>query len=124
MQAFLVDQLQTRLDIEPTQYSLEFRIIGSNATFGALETKTDGATEVGVLGIVTSAAQALSDDIMRFANPFVLHYPLTDDEPMPSFAFPYSPAETARGETYEFCLNHVMEIDEPMQVFTLKQETL
>ncbi|MEE9332991.1 MAG: acyclic terpene utilization AtuA family protein [Granulosicoccaceae bacterium] len=124
LRAFLVDQLQTRLDIAPDQYSLEFRIIGSNATFGALETKTEGATEVGVLGIVTSSTQALSDDIMRFANPFVLHYPLTVDEPMPSFAFPYSPAETSRGETFEFCLNHVMRIDDPMQVFKLTQEVL
>ncbi len=124
LQAFLVDQLQARLDIAPDQYTLEFRIIGSNATFGALETKTEGASEVGVLGIVTSTTQALADDIMRFANPFVLHYPLTDDEPMPSFAFPYSPAETSRGETFEFCLNHVMVIDEPMQVFRLKQEAL
>jgi len=100
------------------------RIIGSNATFGALETEPDGASEVGVLGIVTSSTQSLADDIMRFANPFVLHYPLTDDEPMPSFAFPYSPAETSRGETFEFCLNHVMQIDEPMRAFRLEQVTL
>ncbi len=124
LQAFLVAQLQTRLDIAPDQYTMEFRVIGSNATFGALETQSEVAAEVGVLGIVTSTTQALADDIMRFANPFVLHYPLTDDEPMPSFAFPYSPAETSRGEAFEFCLNHVMEIDDPMRVFRLEKEVL
>jgi hypothetical protein len=124
LQAFLTQQLRERLEILPEQYSLEFRVIGSNATLGNLETTTGGAAEVGVLGIVTSDTQELSNDIMRFANPFVLHYPLTEDEPLPSFAFPYSPAETARGETYEFCLNHVMQINDPMKGFTLQQVTL
>jgi hypothetical protein len=45
--------------------------------------------------------------------------PLTEDEPMPTFAFPFSPAETDRGPLYEFCLHHVCELDTPMAWFSL-----
>lgn len=38
---------------------------------------------------------------------------------MPTFAFPFSPAEMQRGELYEFCLNHIMELDDPMAIFRL-----
>jgi hypothetical protein len=49
----------------------------------------------------------------------VLHYPLTKDEELPTFAFPYSPAQSERGPVYEFALNHVMELNHPMQAFRL-----
>lgn len=38
---------------------------------------------------------------------------------MPTFAFPFSPTEMGRGEIYEFCLNHVLELDDPMDAFKL-----
>ena len=41
-------------------------------------------------------------------------------EELPTFAFPYSPATTDRGALYEFCLNHVMRLDDPMQAFRLE----
>ena len=47
--------------------------------------------EVGVLGIVTAADQATAAEIGKLINPFVLHYPLTEAEELPTFAFPYSP---------------------------------
>jgi hypothetical protein len=39
---------------------------------------------------------------------------------MPTFAFPFSPAEMQRGALYEFCLNHVMELDDPLSAFVLE----
>ncbi|MDE0113530.1 MAG: hypothetical protein OXN84_14760, partial [Albidovulum sp.] len=58
-------------------------------------------------------------EIARLANPFLLHFPLPDDEQLPTFAFPYSPAETERGPIYEFKLNHVLRLDDPMEAFRL-----
>ena len=53
-------------------------------------------------------------------NPFLLHHPLTEQEEQPTFAFPFSPAEIDRGAIYEFCLNHVMILDDPMAAFRLE----
>lgn len=70
-----------------------------------------------MLGIVTARAQGEAAEIGKLINPFVLHYPLTEDEELPRFAFLYSPATTDRGALCEFVLNHVMALEEPMAAF-------
>ena len=103
-------------------FTLELRIIGLNATLGAQDVNAQIGTEVGVLGIVTAPSEMIAKEVAKMLNPYLLHMPLTDDEEMPTFAFPFSPNEMNRGEIYEFCLNHVMELDDPMQAFSLTLE--
>ena len=103
-------------------FTLELRIIGLNATLGAQDVNAQIGTEVGVLGIVTAPSEMVAKEVAKMLNPYLLHMPLTDDEEMPTFAFPFSPNEMNRGEIYEFCLNHVMELDDPMQAFSLTLE--
>ncbi|TJZ87147.1 acyclic terpene utilization AtuA family protein [Paracoccus hibiscisoli] len=116
---FLQAEITTRMSLDPADYGLEFRLIGVNGALGPLENRTGTPVEVGVLGIVTARTQAEAAEIGKLINPFVLHYPLTDDEELPTFAFPYSPATTDRGPLYEFALNHVMALDDPMSAFRL-----
>ena len=103
-------------------FTLELRIIGLNATLGAQDVNAQIGSEVGVLGIVTAPSEMIAKEVAKMLNPYLLHMPLTDDEEMPTFAFPFSPNEMNRGEIYEFCLNHVMELDDPMQAFSLTVE--
>lgn len=105
---FLADEIQSRMGLAPDQYGMEFRIIGQDATLGDMERKPGNPAEVGVMGIVTATSQAQAGEIAKLINPFMLHYPLTDEEPQATFAFPFSPAEMSRGPLYEFCLNHVL----------------
>jgi len=100
-------------------YGLEFRLIGSNATLGALETRRQEAHEIGVLVVITAADQQAANDIAKLLNPYLLHYALTPNEPMPTFAFPFSPPEMDRGGLHEFVLNHVMTLERPMDAFAL-----
>lgn len=112
-------KVQARMGLAPDAYDMEFRLIGMNATLGDLETDTTLPAEVGVLALVTAATQAQANEIGKMLNPYLLHHQLTSDEPMPTFAFPFSPAEVDRGPVYEFCLNHVMALTDPMSAFTL-----
>ena len=116
---FLNAEIARRMGLAAQDYRLEFRLIGVDGALGALENQTGAPVEVGVLGIVTAQTQAIAAEIGKLINPFVLHYPLTEDEELPTFAFPYSPATTDRGALYEFALNHVMELDDPMSAFRL-----
>ncbi len=109
-----------RLGIAPEDFEIELRIIGECATFGELENRFSGSVELGVLGIVTAGTAEMADEIGKMLNPYLLHHPLTTDEEQPTFAFPFSPAEIERGEIFEFCLNHVMELDDPMEAFRLE----
>lgn len=116
---FLKSEITRRMRLEEAAYTLDFRLIGVDAALGGLEARQGAPVEVGVLGIVTAADQATAAEIGKLINPFVLHYPLTEDEELPTFAFPYSPATTDRGALYEFALNHVMELDDPMSAFRI-----
>ena len=101
-------------------FSIEVRLIGQNAVLGDLETRVGDPVEVGALGLVTAKTPELAEEIGKLLNPYLLHHPLTVEEEVPTFAFPFSPAEINRGAVYEFCLNHVMRLEDPMEAFTLE----
>ncbi len=109
-----------RLKLQPDDFSIELRLIGQNASFGALEHQSSVPFEIGVLGIVTARTNALAKEIGKILNPYLLHHPLTPDEEQPTFAFPFSPPEMERGALYAFCLNHVLELADPMDAFSLE----
>jgi hypothetical protein len=116
---FVTREIEKRMELSPPAYTLEFRLIGVDSALGALETKPSAPAEIGVLGVITASSAEIASEIGKLINPYVLHYPLTRDEELPTFAFPYSPAQSERGAVYEFCLNHVMTIDDPMDAFRL-----
>ncbi|MCT8331276.1 DUF1446 domain-containing protein [Acidimangrovimonas sediminis] len=109
-----------RTGLAEAEFTIEMRLVGQDATLGPLETGRTVPVEVGVLAIVTAPTEAQAVEIGKILNPYLLHHALTEDEPMPTFAFPFSPAEMARGAGYEFCLHHVMALDDPMAAFRLQ----
>lgn len=109
-----------RLGLSADDFTIEIRLIGHSASFGALERNEARPFEVGALGMVTAKTAELSAEIGKLLNPYLLHHPLTEQEEQPTFAFLFSPPEMARGQTYEFALNHVLQLDDPMDAFTLE----
>ena len=117
-------QVGARMGLAADAFAIELRLIGIDATLGAQETRRAEPVEVGVMAIVTAPTAAQAEEAAKIVNPYLLHHALTEDEPMPTFAFPFSPAEMNRGPLYEFCLNHVMALDDPMEAFRLDVEEL
>ena len=117
---FLKKEIKLRMKLDISDYSLDFRHIGLNSTLGELEKNEGNPVEVGVLCIVTSKRNKLSTEIAKLINPFLLHFPLTINEELPTFAFPYSPVHSDRGCVYEFSLNHLLELNNPMDAFQIK----
>jgi hypothetical protein len=120
LHAYVSGQVAQRMRLDASAYSLEFRLIGMNSALGALENRRGEPVEVGVLGLITADTAETAEEIGKLVNPYVLHFPLTKDEELPTFAFPYSPAQSERGALYEFALNHVMELGYPMEAFRLE----
>ncbi len=109
LEARLRDDVSRHLG--PIHYTLELRRIGRDATLGAAEFDTRIPVEIGVLLLVTADSDEIALSIAQLANPLLLHHGLPEDTSMPSFAFPYTPAETPRGTVFSFCLDHVMTVD-------------
>ncbi|ATX64462.1 acyclic terpene utilization AtuA family protein [Roseinatronobacter bogoriensis] len=116
----LSERVVAQIGLAPADFTIEMRLIGVNATMGPLENRNSQPAEVGAMCLITAESQDMADEIGRLANPFLLHMPLTEDEPLPTFAFPFSPAQTSRGAIYEFALNHVMALTTPLEAFRLE----
>jgi len=110
LQKFLNEQVQQKMKLSDHEFDIEFRLIGRDATLGICENKPGAPSEIGVLVLFTASSQELA------------HFPLSTTESLPTFAFPYSPVESERGPLYEFTLNHVLELETPMDAFRLTVE--
>lgn len=114
---YLRAKIRTVLGLRGDEYSLAVRAYGWNAVTGK---PVGGGTfvprEVGVLLVATARTQALATRIAKLCNPYLLHFPLERNDPLPSFAFPFSPPEMERGQVFEFKLNHVVETEDPYEL--------
>jgi hypothetical protein len=99
------------------QFDISLRPYGWNAVSGLpMPAVSPIPTEVGLLFVATAATQELATQIAKTCNPLFFHMPLNRDTPLPSYAFPFSPAEIERGAVYEFMLNHVVHVDHPLEL--------
>jgi len=119
LRAVVAAKVERQIGEAAASVDLEIRLIGIDATLGALEPDTGSPVEVGVLILITAATQNVAEEVARLINPFLLHLPLTENEPLPTFAFPVSPVHSNRGAVYEFALNHELQLDDPMTAFRL-----
>ncbi|MDH0897173.1 MULTISPECIES: acyclic terpene utilization AtuA family protein [unclassified Pseudomonas] len=110
-------RIEKNLGIGPADYDLQFRAIGKNSALGELERQVGQPVEIGVLAIATSPEASRTQDILALLNPYMLHFPLPEDKDLPTHAFPLSPASMDRGLIYEFVLNHVMVVADPLAPF-------
>ena len=82
--------------------------------WGALEPETGIGHEVGLLFQVTAPTQELATSLMKSVGHIAVHYPVPEWSGLiTSIAYPYSPPEIARGASYRFNMNHVVEPASP-----------
>ncbi|WP_025771061.1 acyclic terpene utilization AtuA family protein [Thioalkalivibrio sp. HK1] len=124
-------EVLARTDASIEDFDVQLRRVGLDAALGDIEIGSDAKDttsprprpcEIGVMAIVTAATQDLATDIARMLNPLLLHHPLNRKEEMPTFSFPFSPAEIERGTAFEFVFNHAMALDDPMEAFRLEMD--
>lgn len=115
----LTDRVQQTLGLERPQYDVDLRLYGYDAVLGRIDPADRPPREVGVMLLVQAADQATATAVAKVANPLMLHLPTRDMAYLPSLAFATSPAEIERGATYEFVLNHVVDVDDPSSMFRL-----
>ena len=72
--------------------------------------------EIGLLFIATAQTQEVATQIAKTCNPWFFHLPLEEAQGLPSYGFPFSPAELERGQVFEFKLNHVVHVADAMEL--------
>ncbi len=109
LQQVLIDRIKMTFGEEASFFDLSLRFYGWNGTSGrAVPATTSPPRDVGVLLVITAATQDLANRMAKACNPYFFHMPLRPGIELPSYAFPFTPAEIPRGQVYEFILNHVV----------------
>ncbi|MFN0074514.1 MAG: acyclic terpene utilization AtuA family protein [Chloroflexota bacterium] len=103
-------------------YQMVYRIYGKDGSMGSLEpTPQVTGHEVGLVLEVIAPDAAKARDILTIAGHTGLHHPIPEWHGLISnFAFPYSPPEMDAGPVYRFSMNHVLELDDPMEPFRVE----
>ena len=107
---------------EAGDYDLMFRVYGQGGSMGPLEpVRAARPHEVGLVIQVTARTQELANTVLAAARHIALHHPVPRWSGLTSnLAFPYAPADIERGPTYRFTLNHVLEPDDPYELFPIE----
>ncbi len=117
MLAALYDRVRNAIGPAAGDFHISLRIYGWNALTGIRPAPgTPPPREVGVLFVATAASQEMATQIAKACNPYFFHFPIDLDIELPSYGFAFSPADIERGRVYEFKLNHVVEVDDPMEL--------
>jgi hypothetical protein len=121
------DAIATRLaDISEIQgdYSINLRVYGRDGVLGAMEPPIETpAHEVMVFWEVVAENQELAHTIAKSVCHLALHHPIPKWHGLiTGLALPFSPPEIDRGPVYEFFLNHVVELDSPLDLSTIELE--
>ncbi len=107
--------------LNPDDYVLNIRIYGKNGTMGDLEpVKEIRSHELCLVFEVTAPTQDIASSIAGIIRHQGLHLPIPEWSGLiTALACPYNPAHLDRGAVYRFNVNHVVEPDDPYEMFPI-----
>lgn len=117
MLAALYQRVESTIGAAAGDFHISLRIYGWNAVSGDRPPEgTPPPREVGILFVATAESQEMASQIAKACNPYFFHFPIDMEKELPSYGFAFSPADIDRGPVFEFLLNHVVEVDDPMEL--------
>lgn len=117
LRAALYHRVHSTIGAAAGDFDISLRMYGWNAVSG--DTPPEGTPpprELGVLFVATAETQEMATQIAKACNPYFFHFPIAMDKELPSYGFAFTPADIERGPVYEFKLNHVVHVDDPMEL--------
>lgn len=127
--AFVRESTATKvkaLGLSTDDYQLVLRVYGRDGVMGAWEpSKEAHPIEVSLIAEVVATSQEIANAALSLARVTLLH----SDFPgrmcrEGNMAFPFSPSDVERGAIYEFMLQHVIDIEDPLTMFPIDYETV
>lgn len=108
--------------LQPGQYHLTIRSYGKNGTMGPLEpVKKTASHEICLVIEATAPTQDTASAIAGIVRHQALHLPIPEWSGLiTALACPYNPAHLDRGAVYRFNVNHVVEPDDPYEMFPIE----
>ena len=119
-------KVQETLKLKSDEYDFQFRVYGRNGSLGQLEPCNEiPGHEIGLVIDVVARSQQQAAELALVLSHTGLHHPIPEWQGLISnFAFPFSPPVIDIGPVYQFCINHVWELENPCGPFKMSFESL
>lgn len=105
-------------DIPRSEYKILFHLYGRNGVMGSLEPVQTPAHELGIVMEVIASSQELANTICSSARSTLMHFPYKGRKATAgNIALLYSPSDIEFGPVYKFTVYHLMDIDDPCELF-------
>jgi len=103
------------------RYRMVWRVYGRDGVMGEREPEPDRlGHEICLLIAFTADTQEVAHTIAASAGHIALHHPIPQWQGLISaLAFPVAPHVIDRGSVYRFTLNHVVEVEDPLEMFPI-----
>ena len=118
------DRVEDNFKESGMEYYLDFKVYGRNGVMGTLEPE-GGASghELGIIIEAVAKTQDIANTICSFARSTMLHYGYEGRvSTAGNLAFPYSPSDFKAGEVYTFSMYHLIEVEDPNELFPVRIE--
>ncbi|KAK4452238.1 hypothetical protein QBC34DRAFT_457281, partial [Podospora aff. communis PSN243] len=124
----LVPMIEDRLrSVYSFKFELLIRLFGKDPLVKGLDTSsfTPIPTDVGVLGKVLASTQEEAKAVANLAKVFFIHAPYPGQVATAgNFIMPFSPCDIALGPAAEFCIYHLMQVDDPAAPFPIAAKVI
>ncbi|SFB37733.1 Protein of unknown function [Lentibacillus halodurans] len=127
-QTFIEQELERKIkSIDPTIHSDDYKLTihryGLDGVLGPLEFAPRKPHEIALLLDLIADSPERSKAFLAAARTLVLHSHFEGRLTISgNVAFPFSPPDIYVGEVYRFSLNHVVELDDPLELFEVQVE--
>jgi hypothetical protein len=103
-------------------YRLLFHVYGRDGVMGGLETaKEIRSHELGLVIEVVADDAETSAAILALSRSAALHSTYPGRKAIAgNLAFPFSPSDLRAGEAFEFTIHHLVEVDDPLELFPVE----
>ncbi|MCC7428179.1 MAG: acyclic terpene utilization AtuA family protein [Alphaproteobacteria bacterium] len=119
VEAMVADLL--RGDFDPADYRLKFRPYGWNGAMGEGEPAPGHSNEVMVVTDVVARTPEIAQAVCSVARYNLLHYFYPGILATGgNLAVPFVPSDVSGGEVYEFSVYHLVEVDDPLELFPME----
>jgi hypothetical protein len=117
-------RVESSAGMRPDEYELGMRVYGRDGTLGPLEpTPRLEGHEAFLLMDATAPTQEQASTVIRLASHVAMHHPVPEWRgSITGIAHPYAPATIDRGPVYRFTMNHVVELDDPLEPYRIEIE--
>jgi len=104
------------------RYRLLFHVYGRDGVMGGLETaKEIRSHELGFVIEVVADDPEASSAILALSRSAALHSTYPGRKAIAgNLAFPFSPSDLGAGEAFEFSVHHLVEVDDPLELFPVE----